>query len=167
MQNEKNKLLKMENTLLIENILRQYEKCCTMNDLKLFDGERNFYLSEILDENCKLVVWFSDQQCSSCIDFVIEELVKSYEKILEGKLIVIGSFRNKRSYMEFVKNKQMPFCVYGEMESLFDMNIEEEIPSMFLLNKNMEMRNVFYPMKEIPFMVNQYFKIINKQLKSE
>ena len=103
----------------------------------------------------------------SCIDFVIEELVKSYEKILEGKLIVIGSFRNKRSYMEFVKNKQMPFCVYGEMESLFDMNIEEEIPSMFLLNKNMEMRNVFYPMKEIPFMVNQYFKIINKQLKSE
>ena len=157
--------LMYENTLLVETILRQYETCGRMENLKLFDGERYFHLSEMLDEEYELIVWFSELQCSVCVDFVLEKLKGLYDETLNGKVVVIGSFRDKRSYKEFIKDKQMPFHILGEMENLRDMTFKEDIPSMFLLNKKMEKKNLFYPVKEIPYLMEQYIKIINKQLK--
>jgi len=159
-------LLYMENSLLQETILRQYKHSYKMKDLILFDGIEKVFLSSLLDdESYKLIVWFSEHQCSSCVDFVLKELALLPEEEFGDKLVVIGSFRHKRSYSDFVKDKGGFFPIYCEMDYLSEIDDLEDVPSLFLLDKKMEMKHLFYPIKEIPYMIHQYINIIRTNLK--
>ena len=155
-------MLQMENLLLRETILRQYRYCTKIEDWKLFDGDRVFYLSSLLDEDYSLIVCFSELQCSSCIDFVLKELAVVHEEAPKCKILVIGSFRHERSYLEFIKNRSLPFGVYCTTDDLLQKDEYEDVPLLFMLNKELDMKNVFYPIKEIPSLMRQYINVITK-----
>lgn len=164
-QEKERQHLLMENTLLKEIILRQYEHCYKISDLKLFDSKQELYLSDVLDDEYSLLIWFSELHCSSCIEFVLNELnFFENEGFDDRKIVIIGSFRNKRSYLQFVQNHKIFFQFFGEMETLLNGEYKEDMPSMFLLNKDRDMKCLFYPLKEIPSMMHNYIEIINKQL---
>lgn len=157
-------MLHMENMMLRETILRQYRYCTKIEDWKLFDGDREFYLSSLLDEDYWLVICFSELQCSSCVDFVLNELAIIHEEVPKCKILAIASFRHERSYLEFIKNRSLPFEVYCTTDDLLQKDEFEAVPLLFMLNKELDMKNIFYPIKEIPSLLRQYINVITKYL---
>ena len=104
------RLLGLENSLLLEYSKLQYvynEKY--IYDTKLHDGmgnERN--LSSLLDDEYKLLVKFSQYHCKSCVEHLLNEL----KIVPKDKVLIIGAFENKRTYLSFMKGLNTEFKTY-------------------------------------------------------
>lgn len=119
-------------------------------------NERN--LSSILDNECKLVVKFSQYHCKSCIEHLMNEL----KIIPEVKVLIIGAFENKRTYLTFVRSLNIEFPIYflNVKEDYMDILVDENLPYIGLLDNDMFIRDLFIPIKEIPNCTQRYLNVI-------
>ena len=156
-----NSRLMMENTLLGETYLSLCKNDKrNMDDFRIFDGKEYLNLSDVLDDNYKLVIRFSELQCSSCIDFVLDELVSMKDKGFSSRLLMIGAFRDERTFSQFKKRKDVVYPLYWEKLSLEE---SEENPSIMLLDRSLEVKCLFYPIKDMAFLLRQYIELVNRE----
>lgn len=156
-----NSRLMMDNTLLAETYLSLIKNDKrNMDDIRIFDGKEYFNLSDVLDDNFKLVIRFSELQCSSCLDFILDELVSIKDKGLSSSLLLIGAFRDERTFYQFKKRKDIVYPLYWEKLSLEE---SEENPSIMLLDRSMEVKCLFYPIKDMAFLLRQYVELVNRE----
>lgn len=159
-----NKHLILENTLLKETCRRQYSIAeITVENIQLSDGKHLLCLKDLLAENHKLIMKFSEAQCSVCVDFVLEKLKELLGDNLNDNLIIIGEFSDKRTFLNFRKRKGVTSNIYYKQISPLEPN-EEDLPSLFLLNKDLKMKCLFYPMKEIPYLLYDYIETIKSKI---
>ena len=76
----------------------------TYNDKKIpnlllytIDGD-SLHLSELLNDDYKLLIRFSQLNCSSCIDDIFEGLRQVVNKFPSNKVILIGTYDNQRVF---------------------------------------------------------------------
>ena len=154
------RLLGLENSLLLEYSKLQYvynEKY--IFDTKLHDGmgnERN--LSSLLDDEYKLLVKFSQYHCKSCVEHLLNEL----KIVPKDKVLIIGAFENKRTYLSFMKGLNTEFKTYflNVKEDCMNILVDENLPYIGLLNNEMFIRDLFIPIKEIPSCTQRYLNVI-------
>lgn len=153
--------LSIENTLLQETFLQQcIHNGDSLGNLQLSNEKGNFQLIELLDDDYKLIFRFSELQCSSCIDFIFDELKLLSPQFPCNKLIIIGAFRNKRTYLKFKEKKNLIYPIYYEDIHLVEDG-KNESPSLFLLNKEQKIKSLFYPIKGMHFLFQNYITNIN------
>lgn len=137
----------------------------TYNDKKIpnlllytIDGD-SLHLSELLNDDYKLLIRFSQLNCSSCIDDIFEGLRQVVNKFPSNKVILIGTYDNQRVFQAFIKNYSLPYSIYYSRNSE-DVLKEENIPYCCLINNDMILKNLMIPMKEIPVYSRRYYEIV-------
>ncbi|ADV42754.1 hypothetical protein [Bacteroides helcogenes] len=157
----------MERDLLFDNIMLHY----TYNETKLFDVEvvneddSQQKLSELFNDDYKLVFRFSYLHCSSCISSIFEELIKLSNDIPKDRFLIIGSYENKRAFLSFKKNHKISYPMYFVKEGTDKNKIleAENMPYFCLLNHDLVVQDLFIPLKEIPLYLKRYLKVIERK----
>jgi hypothetical protein len=155
------------NILLKSNCLLQHideGKAVNNVDLLNINGTKTCF-KDVVSNSPKLVLYFSEKGCVTCIDNTIK-LIKNYaSKISKSNLIVIASFENVREFKLFTYEIEYDtFLLRGQNLGLDIENFQ--IPFIFYVDNNMFVRNLFIPSKEIheisinylDIMVDRFFK---------
>ena len=158
--------MQRENILLYNGLLQFVYNSSEVADCVLSDADGNQYmLSELVDTKPKLIIRISSLHCSSCVAHLLDELKKKIDLILEGRVLMIGAFENKRVFQAFKKTNgiNVPFYyvnVYNEQENALG---KENLPCLYLLDERMKIENLFIPIKELPDYTGKYFDIMTSR----
>ena len=119
-------------------------------------------ISEIFDEEQKylLVCRFSDLHCESCVNYSIKMMNHWIDSIGPNNVLFLGNYKNNRIF-----NRVKPLYGIRDLRTFntpaFDIPVEElGYPYYFLLDRNLQIVNVFIPDKATPKISNEYLKNI-------
>lgn len=163
----KNDLSKKEQILLLENAMLQYSyNEQPIEDFKLYDESgHSTNFSDLLNEDYKIVLKFSQYHCSSCVDYALKELKLMNNKISNDKILIIGAYENKRLF-QIIKKKHsidIPFYFLRTQDDSDKILNEENMPYICIVNKERITRDLLIPIKEIPYHIQKYFNIISRK----
>jgi hypothetical protein len=122
-------------------------------------------LSSIIDKRT-VVFNFSITNCSRCYEPIIE-LLKSYQ---DNNLIIIYNANNVRDLKFLLKEhvlKKMQVYYSPVTHKSLPADIEN-LPCFFVLDKNLEINNIYFPLKNEIDYIKEYLKItLNKTKESK
>lgn len=155
-------LLGMERDLLLDNYSLHYK----YNEQKFHDvpliseNDELINLSDLLDTDYKIFFKFSYLHCSTCITSVLTELSHYQTELKYDNVIILASYDNKRSFLAFKQNNPIPFQMYfiNEKEDTNAILVNENMPYIGIMNKDMVIRDLFIPMKELPSFMKRYIR---------
>ena len=161
---EENERLNMKVFLLQDYFMLQYSYSgnsminCTVHD----ESGKSFELLDLLGSDYKIVVYFSQKHCDSCIKRIVESLNSLMNKVSLNKILVIGEFENKRNFHAFKKGHDFNFPMYliNEQNNPNSVLIDENLPFICILNNEMTIKDLFIPIKELPDYMMEYYRTI-------
>jgi len=119
-------------------------------------------INEVFDEKQKyiLVCRFSEHHCESCVNYSLKMMTSWIDSIGNGNVLFLGNHRNNRIF-----NRVIPLYGIKDLSTFnapaFNIPIEEiGYPYYFLLDRNLQITNVFIPDKATPNITNEYLKNI-------
>ena len=119
-------------------------------------------VSDVFDESQKylFVCRFSKLHCESCVNYSIQVLKNWVESIGVENVLFLGDYRNNKIF-----NKEKPLYGIQDMKTYnapaFDIPAEElGYPYYFVLDRNLQIINLFIPDKATPNITNEYLKMI-------
>ena len=135
----------------------------TVQNIDLFDIEKNEYKLKSLLSKKKIILKLSTLECSYCIEHSLNFL-HEYEKLLgdENIMIMVNS-ESQRDFTIFKKS-------YGIQGNVFNINHQNlglpvdslNLPYLFITDFSLKPKNIFIPLKEIPIRTDDYFKTLTK-----
>lgn len=163
---EQNEEVRQINSLLYGNMKLHYiyaER--TLQDMILWDKSLNkVTLSDLVDDNEKLVFKFSPSNCSSCIQSSFAALKKIANIISDNQIIIIADKANRREIQALSNSMHLRYPIYLVDEKEFnDILREENIPFTFVIGRDLIMKDLFIPMKELPEFSDMYYRVIWKK----
>lgn len=119
-------------------------------------------LSSIFNgDEFKLILKVSNKNCTPCIDIELENLYRMSERIGMNKIIVLCEYDNIREFSAYFKTFQYPFaCFYTESGNFHDILEQENVPFVFIMDRNLRIRNLFIPSKDLTDYSNTYYSIM-------
>lgn len=127
------------------------------------NGER-IRLSEQLQHTPKLVFKISNSNCSSCLRFILSSLDKMMKRIPKDQLLLIADNSNIREIKAVMNSWNVKCPVYRVEENAFSQILKEEnVPFNFIIDADLQMKDLFIPMKELPEYSDMYYRIIWKK----
>ena len=110
----------------------------------------------VSDWRLKIVLRFTELNCSTCIDEDIELLNKYVNEIGQSNLIIFSTFKNLRSLLSFKENHKLKIQIFNIEE--LKLPIEQaNVPYFFWLDSTLTVSNVFIPQKEFPELSEIFF----------
>ena len=133
-----------------------------LNDPLVYRGNAvndTFSLFDIVNDKC-LVFRFSGEACNTCIDFVIEQLKKTFPDYASNeRILLIGSNINNR-----VKEKYYGKPVISYVLEDLGLPFEEyNIPFLMIIDRDRESKMMFIPEKSMPDLTEMYFKAVKER----
>lgn len=163
-KSKENELLNMELNLLLDNSMLQYiYNGLSMANFSVYDEYDNLLkLSDLLDENYKVVLKFSQYHCTSCVDYMLKEVDYITEKSPKDRIIIIGAYENKRIFRTLKKKYDINIPFYFlKIENDSDIILaDENVPYICMLNSQMVIKDLLIPIKELPSHIQKYYSII-------
>lgn len=164
---EKIELLGLERDLLLDNSMLYYTYNATkLEDFIVFDEfDKVQKMSELLDDDYKIVVRFSYLDCASCISNMLSELNAISKDVPQERILLISEYDNKRSFLAFKESHKITFPIYFcDAKVEYDHILKSEnMPYICLLNNTMQVDNLLVPIKEIPIHSKRYYNIMIKR----
>lgn len=138
---------------------------CQLADMTLLDKDRNaIKLSALLNGEDKVVFKFSLTNCSSCIQHSFSSVRKLMGKLPKDKIIIVADNSNRRELQALVNSLSLSLPVYLTEDTVFHSILEKEnVPFFFIIGKDLRMKDLFIPMKELPDLSDLYYRIIWKK----
>lgn len=107
-------------------------------------------LDQIVNDNEKLILYFSQSACDLCVDHAFKAL-QNIHSIVPEKIAVVVSYSSYRDFYLYQKSRDYPWTFYNRGRQLFGLSAERaNMPCFFVLDKNLKIRSAFIPLKEIP-----------------
>ena len=155
-----------DNTSLVEEVLTKQRKTfkyngeILMNQLIYDNNGTTYDLKSIVHK--KIVIFnFSVTNCSQCY----EPILKLLEFYQGNDLIIIYHANNIRDLNFLIKKYQFKFKVYYSSINYKSFPSEtENLPCFFNLNRNLELNNIYYPLKNDINTIREYLKQTLKKL---
>lgn len=126
---------------------------------------RNYNLDTIFNKQQYVVVYrYHDTDCEACIHFGMIKLKKLSQHIGNNKIIILVKTPSKRTIelAHNVYNINFPIYIVDSLPIHLD---QFNIPYLFILDKDMQINNLFIPDKTIPKFTDKYInEIQNKYL---
>lgn len=165
---EKMELLGLERDLLLDNSMLQYSyNEASMKNIKIYsDTDEELMLTDLLEDDYKIVFKFSYLHCLSCVSSILNELDNMSKEIPKEKILILGEYENKRAFEAFKEGHKISLPIYYvNTNNDVGNNVlkKENMPYVCLLNKDLRIRHLLIPMKEIPIHIERYLKIMLKR----
>ena len=128
------------------------------------DKDKPVLLRDILGFKPKIVLIYSEINCSTCVEEVLLNLKEVGEKIGVENIIILGSYSNIRDLSVFLRINGVNFPFYNlKFQDLGIFTEKSEFPYIFIYNGRDKAEQVFIPLKEIPELSETYlFSIMKK-----
>lgn len=157
-QNEAEINYKLENITLISK-MQHYAERKKIKNMTLYTLEGDtLSLQQLVSNENKLVMYFSERGCSMCYETFIENLQLS--NIDPMKIIILAEYQEGRSLKIKWKDNSLP--VYRITEPLDVLSPNDEYALSFLLNKDMCAENLIVIDKSNTSLTKDYLKIMQK-----
>lgn len=121
-------------------------------------------LSSLVGGKEKLVFKFSPSNCFTCIQSGFTALRKIVKNISNDQIIIIADKANRREIRALANSMHLDYPIYLADDKDFNTILQKEnIPFTFVIDKELRMRDLFIPMKELPDYSDMYYRIIWKK----
>lgn len=156
---EKVNKLSYENMSLQDNTILSKQGSCRLNPQTLLytkDGD-SIRLSEIQRKEYTLVLRYSTQCCSTCVEDILQKMTKMEKQYPNVDILLLTTYRIQIEKKDFKR-----ICrIFPKVYNVFSLGIpleEEIVPYLFVLDKEMRVIDTFIPDKELPKLTSRYFK---------
>lgn len=132
------------------------------NKLKTIEGDLHYFTTVFSELN--LVLYINSNQCDSCINDAINKVETYLKKHPEFKYVIIskGFSLRELKLMQVDRNIGAEIYSLANIElSFFNKMDEVQYPYYFIVNKNLEVSNIFFPIKSSSVLEDRYFKQIS------
>lgn len=130
----------------------------------LNNNQKKVKLSSLVGEKEKLVFKFSPSNCSTCIQSGFAALRKIAKNISNDQIIIITDKTNRREIRALANSMNLDYPIYLADDKDFNNILQKEnIPFTFIIDKDLRMKDLFIPMKELPDYSDMYYRIIWKK----
>jgi hypothetical protein len=131
-------------------------------NLQIVDDKSNQSLSELISNNPKLVLRYSEIACNSCVDAQLKILEKLAIKIGSENIIILASYKNNSSLWRFKRINNIRLNLYNIDNLGFSLE-RENIPFYFIIDNTFNVKMIFIPIKEKPYLTEKYFEILSSR----
>lgn len=122
-------------------------------------NEKCRFFDLIKDGKPKLFFRFKETVCDACIQKALSLLTEIQNKYPYQKINILSGYINIRQFYAYANNKQKMFNIFNI--SNFPIELEsQDNPYFFMLNGNLEMKNVFIYTPEHPELAIDYLQCI-------
>lgn len=154
---------------LQKNILfsYKYEDFFIDKNLVLEKEDSSFIsLSEVVLDTNMLIVKFSELNCWTCVEELVNELDKLKQEGVLTKVVYIASCADRKKLQLIKSVCDISDDVYRLSEQYWTPD-KENTPYLFVLTPQLEVRCLFAPLKDFPQMIHQYIDVILKKVDYE
>ena len=158
------------NLIIKNNNIQKQVLQSIFSDMKRWDDDRQLYTStdtikidDLLNGQNKLVLWFSQLNCRSCIDAQYEMLIEMIEDIGNDNVLLITTSSNARIISPFKRVNSISKEVYSTNAEFDKGEMNLNIPCYFVIDKHKMISNVFYPDKDNKELTKRYLEIVAKK----
>lgn len=133
------------------------------NKLKTIKGDLQYFTKVFSELN--IVLYINSNQCDSCINDAIDKVEKYLKKHPEFNYIIISKGFNLRELKLMRANRNIHAEIYSLINNkiaFFNRMDEVQYPYYFLVNKSLEVSNVFFPIKSSSTLEDRYFKQVSR-----
>lgn len=166
-----------------KNSLKQEEEIENLRSRVLLHSyySGNYYLSEefnLADTNGGLkiasevfkkksvILYLNSNYCHTCVDDAIAKMRNSKKKYSNIEFVVITRGYSLRELKLMQTNKNIQFPVYSvdnSKSSFLEKMKETPYPFYFVINDDLQVSNIFFPMKSSSILENRYFSQFNSK----
>lgn len=130
----------------------------------LNNNQKKVKLSSLVGGKEKLVFKFSPSNCSTCIQSGFAAFRKIAKNISNDQIIIITDKTNRREIRALANSMNLDYPIYLADDKDFNNILQKEnIPFTFIIDKDLRMKDLFIPMKELPDYSDMYYRIIWKK----
>jgi hypothetical protein len=123
-------------------------------------------LSSVITGKENLVFFFTYKHCYSCIDGTIPLLENLANKIGYDKIFVLGDLYERRDILTFKQKYNSKLRIYSIADNMIHAEAKElSFPFMFLLDKQLKIRSLFFAEKDLPEVTSDYLNDIDTYFK--
>ena len=164
---EKNNICESTRRLITGNAFLQFETTDSkMEDFIVTsnDNSKSERLSQhLFVDNC-LILRYNEDNCVSCIDHSLGVLLEYKDAIGVDNILIIATVRNNRKLKTFIDKFENLNIQIINTDSEINLPIEEyNIPYFFMMNKDLKIKMLFVPIKELPDNTARYLDIISER----
>lgn len=124
-------------------------------------NESSGSLKEIIThDDITIILRISDAQCNKCIEHSLYYLNKYKDQLKTKNIILIGNFRDRRSYSIFTRlTSLLPQNTFSLTSEDFILPVDSlNLPYIITTNTSLRIENIFVPLKEVPLRTNDFFE---------
>ncbi len=160
-----NSQLITKNDLLKEQVLKSVfaEKIVWADSINVYSATDSFSIKELIDNENKLVLWFSELSCRSCVDAQYQILVENSDNIKFENIVLLTSSKSTKIISPFKRINEISKEVFSTKFDFYSGNMTLNSPCYFIMGKNLEMIDIFYPEKDNLELTESYFEVIKSK----
>jgi len=155
--NNKINTLFYQNILLKESLLHSIQGICTLPEKMMVYNESNdcISLKSLKRKKRSLILRYSHLSCKPCVDAIIACVKQFAEQNNQIEILLFSSYRFEKDLRDFKRMNKIFTEVYNV--KYLDIPIEKEnIPYIFIMDKNMNVFDFFIPQKDMLELTEQY-----------
>lgn len=156
------KIEELRSRVLLQSHYSGHIKIPESNKLKTIDGDLQYFTTVFT--KLHLVLFISSSQCNSCINDAIDKVEAYLKEHPEFKYVIIskGFSLRELKLMQVDRNINAQIYALSNKEfAFFNKTDQVHYPYYFVVNKNLEVSNIFFPMKSSSIIEDRYFKQIS------
>lgn len=168
---EKQLILEKSNKYSLESALLQNDVISTSDGTYFLKPDMIMYsrsgdsvrLSEIKEKEFMLVLRYSNQCCSSCVDDIISKMGEFQKSNADIDVLLLTTnqiMEDDRTFRHITK-------IFPKVYNVFALNISIEqdiVPYLFLINNECQILDIFIPHKELPQLTERYLNMIRTRI---
>lgn len=157
-----NSLLETKNDLLKDQVLKNVfaKKMIWADTINVYSANNGFSIKELIDDENKLILWFSELSCRSCVDAQYQILVEKSDDISLENIILLTSSESTRIISPFKRVNEITKEVFSTRFDFYSGNLTPNSPCYFVMGKDLEMSDIFYPEKDNLELTERYLDAI-------
>ncbi|MCR8667551.1 hypothetical protein NO995_07655 [Aestuariibaculum sp. M13] len=152
------KIEKLSTRVLLQSHYSGHIKIPENNKLQTVEGDLQYFAKVFSELN--LVLYISSNQCNSCMNDAIDKVETYLKNHPEFKYVIIskGFSLRELKLIQTVRGINAEIYSLTNVELSFFKKMDDvQYPYYFTVNKNLEISNIFFPIKSSSILENRYF----------
>lgn len=166
---ERDSLMRINLGIIETKEWMQYESTGLKLSSELMIEDENgirFKISDLCDNNAKLICYFSDQNCDACLKHVMVYLKDFTHSVGENNLLLLTSFQKKRDVVLLKRNYNIKNKLYKVTKGSIGIPLEHNnTPFIFIVDNDYCVKNLFIPEKKLPQLTENYFYLMKQKMR--
>lgn len=158
--NIEEKDLKIKNSQWLINQYKQYSNQEIKNINIARVGEQKKPIRTILGNRHKVIYKFSSLDCTSCIEFEIKNLANKLS-LFYTDIVILVETNDKRWLKDFINRNKLTCNFVYQIEH--PLREEGEPPFYCAINNELLLRDILFPIKELPHLSDAYYQYIQEK----